>query len=66
MSTLGQDKYDHGRADERDKWVDAMAKSIVSVVTETGMPEDKVLTTFSIPEEYRSEVESEVRKKLSH
>ena len=64
MSTLGQDKYDHGRADERDEWVDAMAKSIVSVVTETGMPVDEAFSTFHMPEQGRSQVEAEVRRRL--
>lgn len=68
MSTLGQDKFEHGETvgseKERKKWVDAMAQSIVSVVTETGMPVDEAFSTFHMPEEGRSEVEAEVRRRL--
>ena len=68
MSTLGQDKFEHGETvgseKERKKWVDAMAQSIVSVVTETGMPVDEAFSAFHMPEEGRSEVEAEVRRRL--
>ena len=65
MSTLGQDKYDHGRADERDEWARASVNDAITIVNETGVSVEKALSMITIPEGYRSNVEKEVRRRLS-
>ena len=70
MSTLGQDKYDHGYADGEDNGIrigtiNTAVEGVLIYMEDTGRSVDEALSRFPIPEEYRSEVESEVRKRLS-
>jgi len=85
MTTLGQDKYDHGYADGEDNGIrigteegirigtergiktgtiNTAVEGVLIYMEDTGRSVDEALSRFPIPEEYRSEVESEVRKRL--
>ena len=68
MSTLGQDKFDHGYAvgteDDREKWANESIKSAIAIVKRTGLSVDEVLSLVSIPDEHRPYVEKEVRRRL--
>ena len=65
MSTLGEDKYEHGKTDGIEIGIDMTVGTIVSYVRDTGISVDEALTRSQIPDEYREEVEKEVRKRLS-
>lgn len=69
MSTLGQDKYNHGyregKAEGIEIGIDMAVNSIISYVKDTGISVDEAISRSQIPDEYRSEVEKEVRNKLS-
>ena len=74
MTTLDQDKYDHGyregkaegvaegRAEGR---VDSTSNGVIFYMKEMGISVDEALSRYPIPDEYRSEVEKEVRRRLS-
>ena len=68
MTTLAQDKFDHGYAvgteDDREKWANESIKSAIAIVKRTGLSVDEVLSLVSIPDEHRTYVEKEVRRRL--
>ena len=70
MTTLGKDKYDHGVTVGTEKGIrigtiNTAVECVLVYIEDTGRSVDEALSRFPIPEEYRSEVESEVRRRLS-
>ena len=69
MITLGKDRYEHSYADGTDNGikvgVDMTASGVITFMKEIGVTADEAISKFSIPDEYRADVEKEVRRKLS-
>ena len=76
MSTLGQDKYDHGYADGEDNGirigteegirigtVSTAADAIIALM-ETGMTMEEAFSRFPLKDQYRDDVTTEVRRRL--
>lgn len=68
MTTLAKDKFEHGETvgseKERKRWAHASVEDAITIVNETGLPVEKVLSMITIPEGYRPKVEKEVRRRL--
>ena len=86
MSTLDQDKFNHGRrvgkaegraegivegeakgrAEGRTEGkIESASEGVIFYMKEMGISVDEALSRYPIPDEYRSEVEKEVRRRLS-
>ena len=62
MGSLDYDKFNHGR---RVGKAEGIVEGVIFYMNEMSITVDEALSRYPIPDEYRSEVEKEVRRRLS-
>ena len=78
MGSLDYDKFNHGRRvgkaegraegieiGNRSGSIEASVNGVIFYMNEMGITVDEALSRYPIPDEYRSEVEKKVRRRLS-